>query len=129
MEDHGYIIDFGVAGKTGFLLKKNATEFVRTCNKGKPLVRGQVMRCKVLSAVDARSVPVSVEPSLVGGALVGGNCLVQLHALQPGTLINAAVKEVRAVRVAGCMLMSIIIIYMYMYMYGCFFLSSFSSLI
>ena len=94
MEDHGYIIDFGVAGKTGFILKKNAVDFIRTCNRGKPLVCGQVMRCKVLSAVEARSVPVSVEPCVVGGALVGGDSLVQLHALQPGILVNTTVKEV-----------------------------------
>lgn len=97
IEDHGYIIDFGVAGKTGFLLKKNASEFIETCNMGEPLVRGQVMRCKVLSAVDARSVPVSVNPDLVGGALVGGDSLIQLHALQPGMLVNTVVKEVGVV--------------------------------
>ena len=94
MEDHGYIINFGVSGKTGFLLKKNAAQFVRESNKGKPLVCGQVTRCKVLSGVDARSVPVSVDPGMVGGALVGGDSLVQLHALQPGLLVNTAVKEV-----------------------------------
>ena len=87
-------MDFGVAGKSGFLLRKNASEFIKTCNMGKPLVQGQVIRCKVLSAVDARSVPVSIDPSLVGGALVGGDTLVQLRALQPGMLVNAAVKEV-----------------------------------
>lgn len=97
VEDHGYIIDLGVAGKVGFLLKKNASEFIKTCNRGKPLVRGQVVRCKVLSAVDARSVPVSVDPGIVGGALVGGDSLVHLHALQPGVLVNTAVKEVGVV--------------------------------
>ena len=78
----------------GFLLKKNAAEFIKTCNKGKPLVRGQVTRFKVLSAVEARSVPVSVDLGVVGGALVGGDSLVQMHALQPGMLVNTAVKEV-----------------------------------
>ena len=95
LEDHGYIIDFGVANKVGFLLKKNAKEFIRKCNRGRNLRCGQVVRCKVLSAVDARSIPVSVEPGVVGGALVGGDSLVQLHALQPGLLVNMAVKEVR----------------------------------
>ena len=102
VEDHGYIIEFGVAGKTGFLLKKNAVEFIKTCNRGKPLVCGQVVRCKLLSAVEARSVPVSVEPCVVGGALVGGDSLAQLHALQPGLLVNTAVKEVCFVCVSTC---------------------------
>ena len=95
LEDHGYIVDFGVANKVGFLLKKNAKEFVKTCCRGRKLRCGQVVRCKVLSDVDTRSVPVSVEPGVVGGALVGGDSLVQLHALQPGLLVNTAMKEVR----------------------------------
>ena len=94
VEDHGYIVDFGVAGKSGFLLRKNASEFIRTCNRGKPLVLGQVIRCKFLSNVDARSVPVTIAPALVGGALMGEDSLVQLKALQPGMLVNTAVKEV-----------------------------------
>lgn len=94
VEDHGYIIDFGVSNKTGFLLKKNTTEFLKTSG-ARCLVRGQVVRVKILSDVDARSVPVTVEPSVVGGALVGGDSLVQLHALQPGILVNTSVKEVR----------------------------------
>lgn len=97
VEDHGYIIDFGVAGKTGFLLKKNASEFIEACNKGGCLEPGQVVRCKVLSDVEARSVPVSVNPDIVGGALVGGDSLIQLHALLPGMLVNTAIKEVGVV--------------------------------
>ena len=94
VEDHGYIVDFGVADKVGFLLNKHAAQFIKTCNRGRQLVVGQVIRCKVLSAVDTRSVPVSAEPGVVGGALVGGDSLVQLHALQPGLLVNTAVKDV-----------------------------------
>ena len=93
VEDHGYIIDFAVAGKIGFLLKKNAIEFIKTYNRGKPLVCGQIMRCKVLSTVNARSLPVSVDPGVVGGALMGGDSLIQMHAIQPGLLVNTAVKE------------------------------------
>ena len=92
IEDHGYIIDFHIERKTGFLLKRNATELVG--GKGKSLSLGQVVSCVVLTGVDARAVPVSVNPSQVGGALLPGDTLIGLNALMPGTLVNAAVKEV-----------------------------------
>ena len=98
VEDHGYIVDFGVEGKTGFLLKKNAAEFVKSFNKGKPLCLGQVVQCLVLPGADARSVPITVNPSAVMGSLIAGDSLVALHSLLPGLLVNAAVKEVRKER-------------------------------
>ncbi len=91
IEDHCYIIDFGVEGKSGFLLKKNATGVVM---KGKSLSTGQVMVCLVLPGADARAVPVTVNPSQVGGALLPGDTLLGVNALLPGLLVNAAVKEV-----------------------------------
>ena len=94
VEDHGYIVDFGVENKTGFLLRKNAAEFVKSSNKGKPLCVGQVIRCLVLPGADARSVPVSINPSQVGGALLSGDSLLGMNSLLPGLLVNAAIKEV-----------------------------------
>ena len=93
VEDHGYIVDFSVENKTGFLLQKNAAEFFKSSNKGKPLCVGQVIHCLVLPGPDARSIPVSINLSQVGGALVSGDILLGINALLPGLLINAAVKE------------------------------------
>ena len=55
---------------------------------------GQVIHCLVLPGPDAHSIPVSINPSQVGGALVSGDTLLGINALLPGLLINAAVKEV-----------------------------------
>ena len=94
IEDHGYIVDFSVDDKTGFLLRKNAAEFIKSSNKGKPLCLGQVIHCLVLPGADARSVPVSVNPSQVGGALLSCDSLLGINAVLPGMLVNAAIKEV-----------------------------------
>ena len=35
VEDHGYIVSFGLSSKqTGFLLNKNAQQYIKTCNSG-----------------------------------------------------------------------------------------------
>ena len=35
VEDHGYIVSFGLSSKkTGFLLNKNAQQYIKTCNNG-----------------------------------------------------------------------------------------------
>lgn len=95
IEDHGYIVDFGVEGKTGFLLRKNSSGFTKSYNRGKALCRGQVVQCLVLPGARARAIPVSINPSVVQETLLPGDTLVGLNALLPGMLVNAAVKEVR----------------------------------
>ena len=100
IEDHGYIVDFGVEGKTGFLLRKNSSEFIKLCNQGKPLYRGQVIQCLVLPGASARAVPVSINPSVVREILLPGDSLMGVNALLPGMLVNAAVKTVRQIHAA-----------------------------
>eukprot|EP00731_Ephydatia_muelleri_P020460 Em0013g187a len=103
-EDHGYIVDFGVASKDGFLLKKNAEEFVETCNKGKPLSRGQVVQCLILGGADARSVPVTINPSRVRPAILPATTTVILQSLLPGVLVNITLQEVALNGVIGSFL-------------------------
>ena len=97
IEDHGYIIEFGVEGKTGFLLKKNASEFIKTRNRKKPLCLGQVLQCLVLLGSDSRTTSLSLNPSAVASSLMPGDSLISLPSLLPGMLVNTTVKEV------GCM--------------------------
>lgn len=94
IEDHGYVVDFGIAGKDGFLLKKNAAEFVETSNKGKALCRGQVVQCLVLGGADARSVPVTINPGRVRPAVLPATSTVILQSLLPGVLVNTTLQEV-----------------------------------
>lgn len=84
-----------MASKDGFLLKKNAEEFVETCNKGKPLSRGQVVQCLILGGADARSVPVTINPSRVRPAILPATTTVILQSLLPGVLVNITLQEVR----------------------------------
>ncbi len=97
VEDHGYIIDFGVEGKSGFLLKKNAAEFCKVQRRGKSLCVGQVVQCVVLAGQDTRAVPVSINPSQVGVAMMSADHTVGVGSLLPGLLVKAAVSEVRVV--------------------------------
>lgn len=97
-----------MAGKDGFLLKKNAEEFVETSNKGKPLSRGQVVQCLILGGADARSVPVTINPSRVCLAVLPATSTVILQSLLPGVLVNISLQEVSLWRKAqlkllGCL--------------------------
>lgn len=94
MEDHGYIVDFGIKGKSGFLLNKNAAEFVELQHGGKSLCVGQVVHCEVLAGPDTRAVPVCINPSHLGVAMVSSEHMVGVGSLLPGLLVKAAVKEV-----------------------------------
>ena len=96
MEDHGYIVEFGVSGKSGFLLHKNAAEYISSIGGRCPLQVGQVVLCTVLPGAQARACPVSINPSTVFKALFLSDCLVQLRSLIPGMLISAAVKQINA---------------------------------
>lgn len=103
VEDHGYIIDFGVEGKAGFLLKKNSAEFVRSQCKGRSLCVGQVVHCVVLDGPDTRTVPISVNPSDVSMAMMSSSDhLVGVGSLLPGLLVKAVVKEVSGVTQCYC---------------------------
>ena len=94
VEDHGYIMDYGVAGRSGFLLHKNAAEFITSCNDKRPLHVGQVVLCCVLPGAQARAGPVTVNPSTIFSSLMSSDRITPLSALLPGMLVGAAVKQV-----------------------------------
>lgn len=96
VEDHGYIMDYGIAGRTGFLLRKNAEAFVASCNGDRPLCVGQVVLCSALPGAHGRTGPVSVNPELVFGTLMASETVISLSSLLPGLLVNATVKNVGA---------------------------------
>lgn len=96
IEDHGYIIDFSVEDKTGFLLEKNAAEFIKKEQKGRSLCVGQVVSCLILAGPDARTVSVAINPSQVGVAMVSPDHMIGMGALLPGLLVKATIKEVCA---------------------------------
>jgi len=94
VEDHGYIIDFGVSGKTGFLLKRNVSELVKVCRGGRSLCVGQVLQCVVLSGTDTKAVSVAANPSQVSSAILSEDLLVGVGSLLPGILVKTTVTQV-----------------------------------
>lgn len=88
--------------KGGFLLKKNSAEFAKRRCKGKSLCVGQVVQCVVLAGPDTRAVPVSVNPSDVGVAVMSSEHVVGVGSLLPGQLVKTAVKEVCNARTCTC---------------------------
>ena len=93
VEDHGYIMEYGVKGRSGFLLHKNAAEFVSSTGRRRLQV-GQVVLCTVLPGAQARAGPVSINPTTVFKSLFSSDSLFQLSSLLPGMLVNAVVKQV-----------------------------------
>ena len=99
IEDHGYIVDFGIKGKSGFLLKKNAAEFVKTYRRGKALCVGQVLQCLVLMGTDTKAVPITINPSQASVAMMRKDEMIGMKSLLPGILVRAAVKQVHCARI------------------------------
>ena len=94
VEDHGYIMEYGVNGRTGFLLHKNAAEFLSSTGRRR-LEVGQVVLCTVLPGAQARAGPVSINPSVVFKSLFSSaDSLFQLSSILPGIMVNATVKQV-----------------------------------
>lgn len=82
--------------KTGFLLKKNTNEFLKSfpSDTSNTLTIGQVIMCCVLPGPDARALPVSINPSTVYNCILNNkSSLFSLSSLLPGLLVNATVKQ------------------------------------
>ena len=93
IEDHGYLIDFCIAGKHGFLLKKHASEYIKQNCGGRGLVVGQVVNCLVTSGASARAMPVTISPLAVQEALLSSDCFLPISSLLPGFLISGTVSK------------------------------------
>ncbi len=93
IEDHGYLIDFGVTSKNGFLLKKNASEYIKKYLNGAPLFVGQLVNCLVVNGASARSIPVTIDPEKITSSMLSVDTFIPLSSLLPGLLVNGIVKE------------------------------------
>lgn len=72
VEDHGYILDFGIAGITGFLSFDEAHKGARGASK---LPVGMVIQCSVTSlSANGRTCSVSVDPTVLRKASVSSHC-------------------------------------------------------
>lgn len=86
IEDYGYIIDFGVSDRTGFLLNKNTGP--------QSLYIGQVISTLVLPGPTARALPLSIVPDILYSSMLSQSSpAVTLPSLLPGQLLNISVKQ------------------------------------
>ncbi|XP_046383713.1 protein RRP5 homolog [Ischnura elegans] len=97
VEDHGYMIDFGINSLTAFLKSDKATSFISQCNDGRPLGIGQVLLC-CMQKVDHTSpgatvAQVSSEPKEVSSSVADLNHEMSINTLSPGTLVKCLVVE------------------------------------
>ena len=51
------------------------------------------MSCCTLSGIDARSIPISINPTIVYSSLLSSDSFLPLSSLLPGLLVNATVKQ------------------------------------
>ncbi|CAH0392949.1 unnamed protein product [Bemisia tabaci] len=94
VEDHGYVIDSGIANLRTFLSTKAAENWCKTLNKGKPLAVGQLIRCLVSkrsSNNNASNVELTTE--LDASKLVI-NSNVNISNVLPGSFVNCSVKRI-----------------------------------
>ncbi|MEW5309979.1 MAG: hypothetical protein WDW38_001817 [Sanguina aurantia] len=91
VEDHGYILGFGIKGVRGFLKRK---EHERVFGEGAPLLTGALVEVAVTSVADRTNIVVTSDTTAVAAAMSTEWAGQSLSALQPGALVNARVRKV-----------------------------------
>ncbi|CAB3387719.1 Hypothetical predicted protein [Cloeon dipterum] len=82
IEDHGYLIDFGVANVRAFM-KNNQAEAFKVAHKLNKLTVGQLVRCLVTKATSS-TVQVTADPAKVNAALIPPSAGINPHLVIPG---------------------------------------------
>ncbi|CAL8078475.1 unnamed protein product [Orchesella dallaii] len=96
-DDHGYVMDFGIAGVRCFLPKADADEYIKA-NQNRPLGIGQLMYCKIkktevhLDQLDDNII-VTVMPTELRRQKMDEITTLNYSALMPGMLVDAIVME------------------------------------
>eukprot|EP00889_Picochlorum_renovo_P001993 jgi/Picre1/29023/NNA_004417.t1 len=85
VEDHGYIVDFGIKGTTGFLMKKNTV---------KEYLEGSILDVMVKSMKHEGHAIVTGIPKDVDTSMTNEWSGVSIGSLLPGYLVNAKVGKI-----------------------------------
>jgi rRNA biogenesis protein RRP5 len=88
VEDHGYVLDFGIEGISGFVNKKNAKGY------NLPLSEGCVILCAVTAVTSHRLATCSLESDMLKAPLVEKGVTHTIESLRPGTLVSGKIKKV-----------------------------------
>ncbi len=102
-EDHGYIMDIGIAGVTAFLPKKKTEAYCTRYLEGRDLAVGQVLPTLVTKGCESGSMAVSLtsEPVKMKKSIIEANEL-STHMMLPGMVFRTQVEKVikKGVRVS-----------------------------
>ncbi|KAM4704033.1 protein RRP5 homolog [Rhinophrynus dorsalis] len=94
-EDHGYLIDIGVAGTKAFLPHQKAELFLNQAGKGATLRVGQYLNCVIEEVKnDGRIVRLSIAQSDVAVAYASSEQNWSLNNLVPGLVVKAQIEKV-----------------------------------
>ncbi|XP_065187378.1 protein RRP5 homolog isoform X2 [Sycon ciliatum] len=94
IEEHGYLIEFGLKRRTAFLHNRRAKTYSKLHNGDRPLVLGQPVRCLVLECdADTRVVPVTINPTEVAEAVANSDCVTRFTELTPGMMVSGKILQ------------------------------------
>ncbi|KAI5068389.1 hypothetical protein GOP47_0016734 [Adiantum capillus-veneris] len=92
IEDHGYLVSFGVPGITGFLRHSGGEAAIGAVSM---LKKGQLLQGVILSIDKKRSmVMLRTDPDLVASSVAQEMEGLSMELLFPGTLVNARIRAV-----------------------------------
>ncbi len=91
VEDHGYVMDTGVAGLKGFLPHKKAQRYVEDVLGGVAPSVGQLLPC-LIAGRGSSTVTLSCEPIKLKNAVCDA-AEASVHTMLPGTCFKARVKK------------------------------------
>ncbi|KAM9323788.1 LOW QUALITY PROTEIN: protein RRP5 homolog [Gastrophryne carolinensis] len=95
VEDHGYLIDLGIAGTKAFLPKQKAQAYLKQANKGASLNIGQYLNCVIEEVKNkGRICHLSIAQSDVGAAIATDEQQWTLNNLLPGLVVKAQIQKV-----------------------------------
>ncbi|KAJ3098421.1 hypothetical protein HDU97_004005 [Phlyctochytrium planicorne] len=93
VEDHGYIVDYGLDGVKGFLLKKKCTKFVSQHFGGNNLAVGQTLCCNITEVNQKmKLISVGADDTLF---TISKDVILPFGCFMPGLLVQGKVKAVK----------------------------------
>ncbi|XP_030132204.4 protein RRP5 homolog isoform X2 [Taeniopygia guttata] len=95
VEDHGYLIDIGIAGTHAFLPHQKAKNYIKAVKKGPDLKIGQNLNCLIVEVKnEGRVVSLSIDRSEVAASIATERQNWTLSNLLPGLVVKARVQKV-----------------------------------
>ena len=95
IQEHGYVVGFGVAGTSGFLKKKHAETYLKQTGKDAFYI-GQPFFCSLLAKFEeaGQVIKITADPAHVASSYAKRVAKLAMSDLAPGLLVDAEVQEV-----------------------------------